>query len=203
MMACMDGDEVAPEPLNSAEAAIGTDDSSRLTTAARALSLGTALTGRLDPLDGLDDDLATLGVLRLPQYWGSWEERVEATERSDLVLSRFGLLDHVRAREAQPNLWRGGGYQVLEQRAALWSHDPTKSTITLSLPELQDLLDHKAGTGQWHGANKEVVNFGVVIGLYRPQRGGHAIVTTRGTIHYSKSGAHVVPAEPLGWGDVQ
>lgn len=83
------------------------------------------------------------------------------------------------------------------------NHDPTKSTITLSLPELQDLLDHKAGTGQWHGANNEVVNFGVVIGIYRPQRGGHAIVTTRGAIHYSKSGAHVVPAEPLGWGDVQ
>ena len=76
------------------------------------------------------------------------------------------------------------------------NHNPTKSTITMPLPKLQDQLDLKAGTGQWHGVNREVVDFGVVIGLYRPQRGGHAIATTRGTIHYSRSGAHVVPAEP-------
>lgn len=76
------------------------------------------------------------------------------------------------------------------------NHDPTKSTITIALPELQDLLELKAGTGRWHGANKEVVDFGTVIGAYKPQRGRPAVATTRGTIHYSKSGAHVVPAEP-------
>lgn len=77
------------------------------------------------------------------------------------------------------------------------NHDPTKSMITMSLPELQDLLDHKAGTGQWHGANKEAVDFGVVIGEYRSRRSTWGRPTRRGTIHYSRSGAHIVPAAPF------
>ena len=76
------------------------------------------------------------------------------------------------------------------------NRDPTKSTITMPLPQLQDLLDLKAGTGHWHGATKEVVDFGTVIGNYRDSGTGEEFATTWGTIHSSTKGAHVVPALP-------
>lgn len=76
------------------------------------------------------------------------------------------------------------------------SHDRTKSTITVSLPELQELVERKAGTGLWRGANKEIVGFGRVIGIYRDPKTREAFETSRGTIHYSKAGAHVVPTAP-------
>jgi hypothetical protein len=68
--------------------------------------------------------------------------------------------------------------------------------ITRSIPELQGLLESKAGTGSWHGSNKEVIDFGVTIGHYHDSRTGANRPTTRGTVHYSNSGAHVVPASP-------
>jgi len=76
------------------------------------------------------------------------------------------------------------------------NHDPSKSTITLSLPRLQELVESKGGTGTWRGNNKEVVDFGVPIGTYRTPGGGPPVATSWGTIHYSKAGAHVVPARP-------
>lgn len=76
------------------------------------------------------------------------------------------------------------------------NHDPTKSTITLPLPLLQELLELKAGTGLWRGRNKEIVDFGVAIGTFRDYRTGAIMPTSRGTIHYSKAGAHVVPTSP-------
>ncbi len=76
------------------------------------------------------------------------------------------------------------------------NHDATKSTITVSITELQHLVELSAGTGKWYPSNREAVDFGVVIGIYRDAKTGHGRRTTRGTIHYSKTGAHVVPAEP-------
>jgi hypothetical protein len=76
------------------------------------------------------------------------------------------------------------------------NHDPAKSTITLPLPRLQELVESKGGTGIWRGSNKEVVDFGVPIGTYRVPGGGSPVSTSWGTIHYSKFGAHVVPARP-------
>lgn len=73
------------------------------------------------------------------------------------------------------------------------NHDPTKSRITVSLPRLQRLLEEHAGTGRWHGANREIVDFGVVIGTFSDPRTGVTVETSRGTIHYSKAGSHVVP----------
>ncbi len=74
--------------------------------------------------------------------------------------------------------------------------DPSKSTITLSIQELQHLVELMAGTGHWEGAGKEVIDFGVVIGVFRDLATGTARRTARGTIHYSKTGVHVVPAKP-------
>ena len=76
------------------------------------------------------------------------------------------------------------------------NHDPSKSTITVPLPRLQALVESKGGTGFWRGKNKEVVDFGVTIGTYRNPGNGSSISTSWGTVHYSKSGAHVVPAKP-------
>ncbi|MCY8370446.1 polymorphic toxin type 50 domain-containing protein [Bacillus haynesii] len=44
---------------------------------------------------------------------------------------------------------------------------------------------------------REVVDFGQKIGKAYDMKTGKYIETTRGTIHYSKDGAHIVPAKPL------
>lgn len=71
-----------------------------------------------------------------------------------------------------------------------------KSPITTSIVRLQQLVEEKAGTGKWRGANKEVVDFGETIGRYVNPRTGVSVPTSKGTIHYSATGAHVVPAAP-------
>ena len=63
------------------------------------------------------------------------------------------------------------------------------------------LLDEFAGTGQPVAGNvgqpgyRERVDFGKVIGEYH-DLSGKISETTKGIIHYSKKGAHIVPAEP-------
>lgn len=76
------------------------------------------------------------------------------------------------------------------------NHDPSKSTITVPIQELQHLVELMAGTGHWVGTHKEMIDFGVVIGIYRKDKSENGHPTTRGTIHYSKTGTHVVPATP-------
>ena len=76
------------------------------------------------------------------------------------------------------------------------NYDPTKSIVTVGIKELQRLVELKAGTGRWRGTNKEVVDFSRIIGTYRDGDTGQEFETTRATIHYSKAGAHVVPAMP-------
>lgn len=76
------------------------------------------------------------------------------------------------------------------------NHDRSKSTITVGIRDLQDLVEQKAGTGRWEGSNREVVNLGQVIGNRRDPKTGASVPTTGGTIHYSRAGAHVVPADP-------
>ncbi|MDY5126642.1 polymorphic toxin type 50 domain-containing protein [Actinotignum sp. GS-2025f] len=44
--------------------------------------------------------------------------------------------------------------------------------------------------------NKEIVNLGQVIGIYRHSSSDPGLPTTWATIHYSKNGAHLVPADP-------
>ena len=63
--------------------------------------------------------------------------------------------------------------------------------------DAQRLVDKFAGTGEWIGANKERINFGEVIGQYMNPATGEAVDTTVGIIHYSKTGTHIVPAQPI------
>ncbi|HAZ48542.1 MAG TPA: hypothetical protein DDW76_34735 [Cyanobacteria bacterium UBA11369] len=71
--------------------------------------------------------------------------------------------------------------------------------------EPQRLINDKAGTGQkimakdgsW--TSKEVVDFGENIGFWVDESNPSIkLPTTRGTIHYSKDGSHIVPAHPTG-----
>ncbi|GIN09170.1 hypothetical protein J1TS1_33150 [Shouchella clausii] len=61
----------------------------------------------------------------------------------------------------------------------------------------QELLDKFAGKGTTVTKNKERVDFGEPIGKYYDRDTGNYVETTRGLIHYSKNGAHIVPSEPL------
>ncbi|WP_172423149.1 polymorphic toxin type 50 domain-containing protein [Paenibacillus larvae] len=68
-----------------------------------------------------------------------------------------------------------------------------KSILTANA---QKLLEKYAGKGEWIGQNKERVDFGEIIGKYVDPITGEAIETNKGIIHYSKNGAHIVPARP-------
>ena len=72
----------------------------------------------------------------------------------------------------------------------------TKSIMYGDVNDIQNLLNDKAGTGDFIGANKERVNFGQVIGQYVDPDTGVGVETTIGIIHYGKKGAHIVPARP-------
>ncbi|WP_144524045.1 T7SS effector LXG polymorphic toxin [Bacillus pumilus] len=61
----------------------------------------------------------------------------------------------------------------------------------------QELLDKYAGKGEMMENGREVVKFGQKIGQTYDLKTGKYIETTRGTIHYSKNGAHIVPSKPL------
>ena len=65
------------------------------------------------------------------------------------------------------------------------------------MDDAQRLIDDFAGTGEWIGTNKERVNFGEVIGQYVNPAKNEAVDTTVGIIHYSKTGTHIVPAQPI------
>lgn len=78
--------------------------------------------------------------------------------------------------------------------------DSKKSEWTHSNPE--GLLKKYAGTGQrvqgipGDPGYRERVDFGEVIGYYINDEKREKKLTTIGTIHYSKQGAHIVPAQP-------
>lgn len=72
--------------------------------------------------------------------------------------------------------------------------------------ELEELLKKYAGTGDcvkggWGEVEfKERIDFGKIIGNYVQE--GYPEVklpTSRGIIHYSKEGMHIVPSNPVGY----
>jgi len=72
-----------------------------------------------------------------------------------------------------------------------------RSIFNGTVDDAQRLVDNFAGTGEWIGTNKERVNFGEVIGQYVNPATNEAVDTTVGIIHYSKTGTHIVPAQPI------
>lgn len=73
-----------------------------------------------------------------------------------------------------------------------------KSTITISLSELQQLSNRFSGKGERIGTNKERVDFGKTIGYYVDPNTGKKHATSIGIIHHSKKGTHIVPSRPKG-----
>lgn len=71
-----------------------------------------------------------------------------------------------------------------------------KSIFTGTLEEAQHLISEFSGTGTRLGSNRERVDFGRVIGYYVDQKTKQKYLTTMGLIHYSKTGAHIVPSKP-------
>lgn len=85
-------------PRQDADAAGESSDSAILTSAARALVLGSAL-ATPKALLGLTDDLTKIGFGTLPPRWGSWEQRHEDIAESDRILAETGLAGEIRDRE--------------------------------------------------------------------------------------------------------
>lgn len=71
-----------------------------------------------------------------------------------------------------------------------------KSKLTISMSEASKLVAQFSGKGTAVASNKERVNFGKIIGFYKDPSSKVDIPTSIGIIHYSKTGAHIVPARP-------
>jgi tetratricopeptide (TPR) repeat protein len=70
-------------------------------------------------------------------------------------------------------------------------------------PDPQSLINKLAGKGKPMNGEipgnpnyRELVDFGEDIGIWKDKDGKFALRTTKGIIHYSKQGAHIIPAHP-------
>jgi tetratricopeptide (TPR) repeat protein len=83
------------------------------------------------------------------------------------------------------------GHNDYKEFRSVWEH-----------PDPEGLLKKFAGKGIPHRGEpglpnyKEAVNFGEHVGIWKDKAGKQFLPTTRGTIHYSNKGAHIVPSHP-------
>lgn len=98
---------------------------------------------------------------------------------------------------------KGGDYpltinQDKQMRHMTGKSVPGRSMVTVSMEELQEIVNRTAGNGRmrtdgngvWDG--KEIIDAGSVLG-YTINRENVIIYTSRAKIHYSRTGTHVVP----------
>lgn len=88
------------------------------------------------------------------------------------------------------------GNPEYEKRVANGEHP---SYITVSKMESQQIINKYSGSGKVHineNQFKEIVSTDKNFGVYVEKYTGKEFKTNRGTIHYSKYGAHIVPAKP-------
>ncbi len=78
------------------------------------------------------------------------------------------------------------------------NYEEGRSILTVSLERAQELVNERHGTGQRIGDHKERVDFGEVIGIFVNNEDQTKSETKMGIIHYSKTGVHIVPAQPKG-----
>lgn len=71
-----------------------------------------------------------------------------------------------------------------------------RSIVTIDIEKCQDLIYEFAGKGNMIGDDKEEVDFGILIGFYIDIETGKGYPTTRGIIHYTKTGTYIVPSRP-------
>ena len=72
-----------------------------------------------------------------------------------------------------------------------------KSVLTISMSEAAELVKEFSGKGKVLGDNKEWLDFGQVIGFWT-DKDGNEHLTTKGIIHHSHKGTHIVPSNPKG-----
>ena len=64
------------------------------------------------------------------------------------------------------------------------------------MSEAEKLVEIYSGTGKVIGDNKENIDFQKIIGIYVDPSTENEYPTTKGTIHHSKKGTHIVPKFP-------
>ena len=74
-----------------------------------------------------------------------------------------------------------------------------RSYLTITEDEIAEIIIKNTGTGYIHISNKnqqikEVIDCGKIVGVDVNNKTGEETKTSRATIHYSKSGTHLVPA---------
>lgn len=93
------------------------------------------------------------------------------------------------------------GNPMYEERIRNGEHP---SYITVGKMEIQKIINQYSGTGKArikNGQFKETILAKDKFGVYVHKHTGEEFPTSRGTIHYSKSGAHLVPSNPEGKDD--
>ena len=157
--------------------------------------------------------------------YSEWKERfLSKSEKSQAIFEEKGLTN----RSAGGIMGAGGGIMgsennyILEARAKIGttdypltlneghqtkhiegSHnfDPARGTLTANPEELIRLYAGKSyprptNAGVWN--QKEWFEHTSQIGIWRNSLSGDEAVTTKGLLHYSKKGVHIVPSDPKG-----
>ena len=71
-----------------------------------------------------------------------------------------------------------------------------RSVFSGTQKQAEDLIKQFSGSGQMLSPNRERIDFGKTIGYYVDPATNEKLPTTVGIVHYSKDGAHIVPARP-------
>ena len=134
-------DRAEPIPRADDDAVVDPSPSGVATTAARALALGAALTSS-DALFGIEEDLAEVGIERLPPYWGGWGDRQALFERSDAILAAHDVLADVRDREQPdgPIAVDDGVAPERDPRRAVWAQVASEPTPENAVAFLRMLM---------------------------------------------------------------
>lgn len=97
-----------------------------------------------------------------------------------------------------------GNYSTKIDTAKQGKHIPERkgyiqgrSILSISANRAQELVNLYAGTGTRVSENRERVDFHEIIGTYKTEHLADGLETSWGLIHYSKSGAHIVPCNPF------
>ena len=129
-------------------------------------------------------------------------------------------LEKLSSTSVQANAMRAASDEWVAKRASILSNvvlewekqgkhipgkhnfEPGKGKSIWLHPDPEGLLSKYTGKGRKIRGNpgeagfQERVDFGEIIGHYVDIEKGIKVPTSRGTIHYSKTGAHIVPAKP-------